>query len=54
MPPTMKSFQDELVDRLDLFGRKVSLNIDRKGEEHKTVVGAVVSVLVYVMYIYYT
>ena len=49
-----KSYKDLMIDKLDLFGRKVSLNIERKGEEHKTLVGAIVSILVYCMYFYYT
>ena len=48
------SFKDKIVEKLDLFGRKVSLNIDRRGEEHKTLVGALASILVYCMYFYYT
>ena len=54
MPHHKKSLQDLFVTKLDLFGRKVSLNIDRKGEEHKTIVGALVSIIVYCMYISYT
>ena len=48
-----KKHKDWMVSKLDLFGRKVSLNIDCKGEEHKTVVGAIVSVMVYCMYLIY-
>ena len=48
-----KTVQDFFVNKLDLFGRKVTLTIDKKGDEHKTLVGAIVSIIVYVIYFNY-
>ena len=36
-----------------MFGRKVTLNIDGNGESHKTKIGALVSIVVYVIYFIY-
>ena len=38
---------------IDKFGHKVELNFDRKGSEHKTVIGAIFSVLVNVLMLVY-
>ena len=48
-----RKLHDIFIDKFDLFGRKVTWNMDNKGDEHKTLVGAIFSLIVYSTYFYY-
>ena len=52
---SFQRFFSQLIKEQDLFGHQVSLNFDGKGEQHKTLIGGLVSILVKVflgLYVY--
>ena len=44
----------KFIKSQDLFGHEVSLNFNKKGSSHNTLVGGVVSVLVKAFMVFYT
>ena len=43
----------KIVNKIDLFGKRIEFNMDKNGNYHKTLVGAVFSIFVYLCYFYY-
>jgi hypothetical protein len=44
---------NDFIKTMDMFGREVNLNFDKKGEYHKTVIGGIFSMLLSIIIIIY-